>query len=329
MLLFVIGLPGGFTDWCANVAARYAERMAGTGERISANSLAELAHELIRHRTASGIVRSTSPNGPLRAALVEAGRNFVVAVGDPRQAIADLTVKEAFDFPAALRQVASSCAAIHSLGALSGDYALILRSEMPGPETAFAIGAHLAAGFGDAEFAAVAKDGAAGIADAGIDIEAWWSALTQEERAAADGALGAYLNGDATRTETAILWGAELFHRGDTPDQPATGVIDVTGLPRSLLEGPDILLPPGRWSLSIGLWFSAPAVEHEYLVEVFGCDPPQRHVIRPPQNGQFEGAGEITIPEASEMPLKIRLSTMRAAFDGTVRLRGARLQRPG
>src|SRR5437763_573984 len=130
MLLFVIGLPSRFTEWCADVAKRFAEQSLGAPEMIPANTLSEISRALIGRGTALGVVRSTNPGGPLRAALDQGGHGFIVAIDDPRRARVELVITEAGAFPAALRRVASSCAAISRL--MSAQKALVLLSERDG-----------------------------------------------------------------------------------------------------------------------------------------------------------------------------------------------------
>src|SRR5579872_3391838 len=158
MLLFVIGLPGCFTEWCAAVTKRFAERAIGVGELIEANSLNEVARGLIRHGAASAVVRSTNPNGPLLAMVAEAYHAPIVPIGNPGQAIADLIASQGIPFPAALRRVATSCAAIANLRSVLGTDALVLGREQQSCDTALAIGRHLRIGLNESDLDVIAKE---------------------------------------------------------------------------------------------------------------------------------------------------------------------------
>src|SRR5215472_1659553 len=111
MLYFVTGLPGRFTEWCDAAATAIANKALGATELIRADSLAELSLAMIRTGAPRAVVGSRQPGGRLRAALVEAGRTFVVALDDPRIALAD-AVRDGRDVATAVQLVASSCAGI-------------------------------------------------------------------------------------------------------------------------------------------------------------------------------------------------------------------------
>jgi hypothetical protein len=329
MLHFVVGIPSCFTEWCTAVTASLAHRAIETRDIICADTLDEVARGSIEHGSARMIVRSESPGGRLRKAIAEAGHNFILCIAEPRQAIADLVVSGGVSLPAAIRRVASSCAAVGSAIALPGALPLIAEHNDGTPfETAVAISRHLGIELSEADLKEIVGEHATTILiDRNVDAEAWWHNLQDDERELFQGALGPYLGGGRTDDSRLIRWPSKLFSPAKRPETPLYGAIDITGLARPLMQGPNIRVRPGVWSVAISLAFSAEATEHEFLIEIFGCAPPQRHVIRPSPHGGFEGTTEIIIPEEVEAPLDIRLSSLRAAFDGTVTLVEAQLTR--
>jgi hypothetical protein len=89
------------------------------------------------------------------------------------------------------------------------------------------------------------------------------------------------------------------------------------------------MLPPGSWSLLLRLLFSRETTEHDFLLEVVTDRQVASRTIRP----QAEGPLEVNLPFALEAttdhPIAIRLSTQRAAFDGTLAVVEARLTTDG
>ena len=327
MLLFVIGLPGRLADWCTQVTRHLAEPALYPTTVIRGDSLGEVALGLIRGGTVRAVVCSTGPDCPLRVALAESGRGFIVAVDDPRQAIADLALGEGLAFPEAVRRVASSCAVVSVV--LPSPAALAFaggRNRHDPYEIAAGIASHLGLGLSETGLAELLGE-MPGFepSPGGLDGEEWWSGLPAEQRLVAEGAIGPYFQEEAAIETTGIAWAPELFFSGEGFDEPLHGPVDMTGLPRCLMHGPEILVPPGRWSLSVAMSASPEAVGHVISVEVSGCEPVQQHLIRLPHSGEFEGTTEIVVPESGDRALAIRFSSVRAAFDGTLSLIGARL----
>jgi len=263
----------------------------------------------------------------LSAALSDAMCPFIIAAEDARKTVADLVAGQGDAFPAAVRRVANSCARISRF--ILKPTARVLVSDQDGLaplESALAIGRHLAPRLSEAELAEIGREMSDSFpARSADDLDAWWSMIPNEQRLTVQGALGSYFIDEAVCEPALITWSPELFFPADRPDEPLSGPIDITGRSRCLLQGPDILPAAGRWSLSLAVWFSREAAEHEFLVEITGCEPSQQRLIRVPHAGQFEGSADIVIPEQADQPLNIRFSSLKAAFDGTVKLIGARL----
>jgi hypothetical protein len=150
------------------------------------------------------------------------------------------------------------------------------------------------------------------------DRAAQWEGLGVEERRVVTGAVGPFVTYLATGNLPPIIWERELFFLGDRPRERATGVIDVTGRARRLLDGPYIMLPPGSWALSLNLLFSRETTEHDFLLEVIVDRPISSRTIRPQAEGILEVSLAFALEATTDHPIAIRLSTQRAAFDGTV-----------
>ena len=331
MLYFVIGLPGRFTEWCDAATAEIVRRALGPTELVRADTLEEISLAMLRTGASRAVVASRQPGGRLRSALVQSGRTFLVVVEDPRTALAEAVHLQGNDVATAAQLVASSCAGITRY--VSSPGALALFRDRDGSNllsTARAIARHLALDVSDADLVEIISD----LATAGLTFErsdgaVQWDGLGVEEQRVVGGALGPFVTYLATGDLPPIIWEPELFFLADRPGERATGLIDVTGRARRLLDGPHIMLPPGSWSLSLKLLFSRETTEHDFLLEVVADRQVASRTIRPQAEGAFEVNLAFAIEAATDHPIAIRLSTQRAAFDGTVAVVGAILTTDG
>jgi hypothetical protein len=85
----------------------------------------------------------------------------------------------------------------------------------------------------------------------------------------------------------------------------------------------------GSWSLSLELLFSRETTEHDFLLEVVADRQVASRTIRPQTEGAVEVNLAFTLEPTTDHPIAIRLSTQRAAFDGTVVVVGAVLTTDG
>jgi hypothetical protein len=323
MLLFVIALPGRFGDWCQAITARLLDCAAGPGEMIEADNLAQLSAGLLRTRLMHAIVGSRQPAGPMRGALTEANRRFIVALDDPRSACADLMADGRQDLPGTVRTVGTSCAMVAGFIAAAG--ALVLSREHAAADPCAAAGAiarHFGLNLAAPDVAAAVHHLAAGglTTEAG-PVEQWWSALPPTARDMATGALAPYLGGGWD--ETRISWSSDLFFLGEGSSERIGSAIDVTGRARCLLNGPDIALPPGRWSLSLELQVSREAAEHKFFVELVAARQLACVTVSPDREGSTVARLDFVIEDGESHPVALRVSTCRAAFDGAIALAGA------
>jgi hypothetical protein len=320
MLYFVIGLPGRFTEWCDAATAEIARRALGPTEFVRADTLEEISLWIIRTGASRGVVASRQPGGRLRSALVEAGRTFLVVVEEPQTALLEAAQRQSNDVAAAAQLVASSCAGITRYVSSPGALALFRDRDGSNPVTTVrAIAHHLALNISNADVVEVVNN----LAAAGLTFEKpgeaeRWGGLKAEEKRVVDGAVGPYITYLTSGNLPPIIWERELFFLGDRPRERATGVIDVTGRARRLLDGPHIMLPPGSWALSLSLLFSRETTEHDFLLEVIVDRPISSRTIRPQAEGILEVSLAFALEATTDHPIAIRLSTQRAAFDGTV-----------
>lgn len=318
MLYFVIGLPGHFSAWCDAVALRLVERAHGGGAMLAADTLSELAATAIRAGTAHAVVACRRPGGRLRAALTEAGRRYIVAVDDPRLALVDLADPESPDIAAATPAMATSCAAIAGYDRSPGS--LVIRAADAAADPAAAargIAEHFELGTDDETIgqivAALAEEG---IVAGAPEAATRWHALDPNPRAWAEGALASYINYFDTGSLTPLNWARELFFLGDRPDERASWIIDITGHARCLMQGPGIMVAAGAWLMTVRLLFSREATEHEFQVELHSDRLLGEATVRPEREGGLEVNFPLTLDEAANYPLTIRVSNRRAAFDG-------------
>lgn len=318
MLNFVIGLPGRLAMWCDAVVSRLALGAPAIGPAITADTLADMAAIAVRTGTSHGAVACRRPEGRLRAVLGESGRRFVVALDDPRLALADIAGAEPMEAAAAIPAIASSCGMLVPYVAAEG--ALILRGGEAAADPVGAaerISAHLGFAGGPEEAAGiVAALAAEGIALDPAAAQARWEAIAADERGWAAGALDGYASYFQGGAMTPLSWARELFFLGDRPDERASWIIDITGRARCLLQGPGIAIAPGAWSVGVRLLFSKEATEHEFAVELVSDRQLGAATVRPEREGRLDVDFPLTVDEQANLPLTIRLSSQRAAFDG-------------
>jgi hypothetical protein len=331
MYFFVFGPPGEFTEWCTTLVAGLAGR-AGPRDPvvIAADTLEALALQAIGTGSAQAVICSQRPGGRMLRALAQAGRNVLVAASDPRASLIELVLARGLELTEAVRLLASSCAALTGLARMPG--ALVLAADRDCAEpcrTAAAVARHLGLTLDDEAAAALAGQPVAGAPSVGAEEAiAWWNGLDAAQRRMATGALAPYLEPDPIAGVTPITWTGDLFTACDRPGQTAAAPIDITGRARRLIDGPDILLPAGTWSLTLTLTCSGDAAEHEFRVEVAAGRPLAAATLRPQAEGDTALRIDLDIDDATDHPVAIRIGTVRAAFDGAVSLVAAAFVRP-
>jgi hypothetical protein len=329
MVLFVFALPGRFAEWCDAVTAQLARSALGPVALVHANTLQEISLGMISSGLSQAIVAARQPGGRVRAALVEAGRSLVVATDDLRIACAEVAQEEQARLPAAVQAIASSWATL--MGCLSAPGALVVsadRDVFDGVAVAVAIARHFDLALSEQDIAEIVHDmQPIGVASERDQAERWWNSLPAAAQEMALGAVGPYLDNARDGHLSPITWARDLFFLGDQPNERATGPVDITGRARCLLHGPYIMLPAGSWSLSLTMLFSREAAEHEFLVEICTDRLLASGTIRPQREGSTESNLDFSLDDLTEYPIAIRVSLVRAAFDGAITMVGATLIR--
>src|SRR5215831_11287445 len=313
MILFSIGLPSRFTDLCDAITLQLARRSLGTAEIVRANTLEEFAEAVIKTSASNLIVASRQPVVRLQTEIVQAGRPFIVAIGDPRAALRDLLQHAGVNFADATRVVASSCAAMHTLTAAPGALVLSGSGALDPMALAAEIARHFELNISPEEI--VASVGT--LAETGLELEqcpdeGWWDRHGEREQAIINGAIQPYVSHFANGDELQPLaWERELFCIYEDPPAelpvPATRPVDITGRARVLIYGPGMSLPPGNWSANVVLGFSAETVGMSFTVEVYAGRQLSSTQLRPVAPQVLEANLSFTVENTVEQRVEIRV----------------------
>jgi hypothetical protein len=287
VIFFSIGLPGRFSEWCERVIARLADTLMGPvvvgewpsldemlGYRPLGRVLDQVAVILLQNAPAHLVINVRQPDERLHAALAETAIPFVLALDDPRVAVADILAKTDFEPAAATRVVADSCSFVMRYTAMPGAFRLHA-NEARGDASGIvsAIARHLRIPIGETEAAAIADSVAqTGSAPGETASGAGTLAVADWVRKMLDGALGPYGELFAGGILGHIVWTRDLFWCVDDPRKKPAQLIDVSGGARCLIYGPYIHLPPGSWSARVVLGFSREAAGYIFLVDACCAD---------------------------------------------------------
>ena len=321
MIYFSIGMPSAFADWCEAALTVMARRQLGVVELIDANTLDELATNILKTGASNLIVSSRTPNDRLAGALAEAKMPMLFVLDDPHAAIAYLTAERKLDRLAAIRAVANSYACLMRCAKLSK--ALVLDVSRHGHEPLAAIRL-IAKHFGFPAAEPWLAEVLAGIRakrpeSAPRAGDAWWNGLDKPAQALVDGATKGYAEFFSAGRLGLITWHRELFLDGDAR-KPVTQAIDVTGRARCLTCGPNIRLPPGSWTAQVVFGCSKDAVGISLLLDVFAGTQLSQAQYRPKTGGIFEVSLKFTLEEANDHPIEVRISNEKAALEGRLSL---------
>ena len=325
MILFSIGLPSAFAEWCDAVILAAAGRRAGGADFAAVNTLEELALAALRMQTALLAVGSRQPDSRLCKALTENGRRFVLALPKPRTAVADMIAVHGYDLPGAVRAVASSSGTIRRLAGHPGGLVLWAADEGgTQPEMARAMCVHLNIAVSDKSIRQIVADLASGsVAQAEQDRELWWSGLSEGDRNLVSDALDGFTNTSNDHSGS-FSWGPQLFYLGDAPTDSPVGPIDMTGRARCLMYGPFIIVPPGYWNVHVALACSKEAGGAGLIVEAFAGAPLAQVTVHAPAGGGIFDANLAFVIQdgdaSADQPFQVRIFNERAIFDGRLGL---------
>jgi hypothetical protein len=329
MVIFSLGLPGRFADWCDAITARIVKVALGDVTAISADTPEELAVALLMVEGSNLFVSSRQPGAWLDRVLATTEKPFIVSLGDPRSIAWELVTRHGLHLADATRRVSASCAAIMSC--LRRPQALVLNADPDWQPVATteAIARHFGLALDPVDIAKIVDDTMAFGDFSDIPSLVGGSSadqLNERNAVVVDGAVGPYLKHFMGEPAAHITWVRELF-LGDG-HRPAVQPVDVTGRVRALIYGPYIRLPHGNWSAEVVLGFSQAATEVTFVVDVLSAGA-QLCVtsLRPPHEGVYSVNLGFVINEQSDHPVEFRVVNERAAFDGRVALSHVRLSR--
>ena len=330
MLLFSIGLPGRFAEWCDGTVARLAASSADAQAMVRASPpaqgllryepfrppLEDAALALIAGQAAHTVMAVRQPDSQLRAALADTKARFVVSLESPRAAAADLLADTGGEPRMVTRAIANSCASAIRFPQLPG--ALLLQPESVRTNIADCV-LSLARHFGftpaDAAVAASVAAFPASRSSSSGGEDDWPDAIPEPARAAMGGAFAGYEECFAGRGMGQIVWDRELFIAND-PEKRASDVLDVSGGPRILIFGPYIDLPPTSWTAQVRLAVSPEAAGGVFMVEAYSGQQLAAATLRPPSGGIFVTDLSFSLAEPSPRGLEFRVTVTEADAKG-------------
>jgi hypothetical protein len=279
------------------------------------STMDELARLMIASRAAHFVIGVRWPDQRLRNALSLRDARFVLALDDPRNAVADILTATGGGEQMAVRAVANSCPLVMPFENLPG--ALTLRSEQVRADPGSAVSA-IAAHFG----IAIEPLAAAAIVQELAPLAAWASPPSEtlaenppgNARKMLDGALLAYRRRFAGEQLDQIVWTRELFMLASDSSKSPIGPIDVGGGSRVLIYGPYIHLPPGSWSAQVVLGFSREAAEATFLVDAYADRQLASTMFRPGGSSIYSAELTFSLDQpAKGLEIRVMVTSDNAA----------------
>jgi|HubBroStandDraft_4_1064222.scaffolds.fasta_scaffold00255_4 hypothetical protein len=325
VVLFSVGLPGRFADWCDEVMVRLA-RQSGLGVLLRTwpsladmfsyqdipSTLDELGRVLIGSEAGHIVMGSRQPDHGLRVNLARTSARFLVALDDPREAVADILAETDADAKMVVRAVANSCPLVMQYTMLPE--ALRLHAEEAALHPADAVLA-IAQQFGisidsDAAAALVADLAAVGQSPSPGAAGETTSRLPSEYRKMVDGALLPYRGWFAEGRLDQLVWTRELFYLAADAGRSPTEPLDVSGGCRILIYGPYIQLPAGSWTAQVVLGFSQEAVGYTFFVDAFAGGELAATTFQPARLGIYTAELTFSLGEPSGKGVEVRVMVM-------------------
>jgi hypothetical protein len=322
LIFFSLGLPGRLADWCDAVLSRLAARLAGEvvlttwppltkmfGYDAIAPVLDQVTISLIETGAAHLVVGTRQPDDRLRTALAAANARFVVALDDPRVAVADILSNTSSDLRAVTRAVANSCPLVMQYTSFPGAIAIRgYQADRDAAGTVAAIADHFELPLEDGEPQRIVDE----LVSRGLsylprtaDEETLRS--TGANHRIVEGALGGYANFFAGGDLTAIIWPRELFIVNGDSGKGLTEVLEVRGGIRILIFGPYIHLPAGSWTARVLLGFSPEAAGHTFLVDAYSGGQLSSTSFQPQRGGVYTVDLNFSLDEPSGQGVEVRV----------------------
>jgi hypothetical protein len=323
MIFPSIGLPGGFADWCDAVMARLAARLGGEvslaswpnlGDMLGytdlSGALDEVGRTLIRTNGAHLVIGTKKPDERLQAVIAETHTRFLVALDDPRQAVADIVAETDAPLRMATRAVANSCPLMMRFAALPEALTLHADAAMADPaNTVGRIADHFGIAISAEDARRIVDDLTETICDpAATNRSADWTVRIPEEgHKMVDGALAGYCEYFAGGNLGQLVWARDLFILVSDPSRGLTEPLDVSGGARYLLFGPYIDLPSGSWTARVVLGFSPETAGHSFVVDAFAGRQLGATTVVPASGGIYTTEVTFTLGEQSGLGAEIRV----------------------
>lgn len=324
MILFSIGLPSRFAEWCDALIGRLAKQYWGSVEALPLEGVDDLAPAIIRTSVPVLVARCRQPVPRLQTELLQADRPFLIAFSDPCATLRDL-VDQGHPLVEATRWIASGCAAISRLATAPGALVMSQSDATDAAAVARAVADHFGLAIGDDEILQAVSDPAVAEIPAGVSEGDWRAGLEERERAVIEGALAPYIAPISNGTDPKpLIWERELFFLFEDPPAAhqvvADRPVDLTGRARVVIYGPGINLSPGTWSANVALGLSPETVGMSFLVEVYAGRQLSSSRITSPGAQVLDIALPFVVDTVLDRPIEIRILSERAAFEGRLAL---------
>jgi len=322
LIFFSLGLPGRLAEWCDAVLVRLASRLPGGASLTTwppitkmlgydgiAPVLDQVAISLIETGAAHLVMGARQPDERLRASLTATNSRFVVALDDPRCAVAEILGDSNADLKAVTRAIANSCPLVMQCANSPG--AITIRghqAEFDAVGAVSAIAQHFELSLDDGEAERIVEELA--VHDLCYIAKQPGEEATRSPEAnhkLVEGALSSYAKCFAGDDLAAIIWPRELFIVNGDSGKGLTDALDVAGGMRILIFGPYIHLPAGSWTARVFLGFSPEAAGHTFLVDAYSGGQLGSTSFQPERGGVYTVDINFSLDEPSGQGVEIRV----------------------
>jgi hypothetical protein len=254
VIIGVFGTPGVFGQFGLRAVCAIVEACLGPYRIIAKNSIAELKGAWSSDQEQRSIFYAELPDQELVRLFADSGAPYVVMLGDPMATTTGIRLSDGFSDQAAVRLASQSYAALHDLAL--APTALLLRGDRTNQllhDVVRKIVTHYRIQVDSRQLQAATRAICGSAVDPSMarlsDILAEKVVPVPSAKLAKinTSALGGYLDLLDSRPAIGFRWPAELFQRGDCPNDFVEGAESLVGGQRILAFGPYMCLPSGRW----------------------------------------------------------------------------------
>jgi hypothetical protein len=271
--------------------------------------LDQVAISLIETGADHLVMGARQPDERLRASLTATNARFVVALDDPRSAVADILGNTNADLKAVTRAIANSCPLVMQCANSPG--AITIRghqAEFDAVRAVSAIAHHFELTLDGGEAERIVEELAVHdlcYVAKGPDEEPARS--TGARHKLVEGALSSYAKCFAGDDLASIIWPRELFIVNGDSGKGLSDALDVGGGMRILIFGPYIHLPAGSWTARVFLGFSPEAAGHTFLVDAYSGGQLGSTSFQPERAGVYTVDINFSLDEPSGQGVEIRV----------------------